>query len=628
MKRLVLWHDTGAEPFRDFRLHRGLNIIWSPDGETAEYDRLPSGHAAGKTLFCRDLRHCLGEVSFAAPEDAAHIRAAFPRGVVGAEVVVDEASWAVRRPFVGGPDLAVRDGDLLALVEDASASFADYLTALQGTLGDSLRLSHYPEPGAHRPWQYTLAWPTRDQECRVEGIGSWRHKDTGSRSPVRSSSADARLTVLRLALDANDASASERASKIEVLGRSVGNAEASLRRLAAERDALVSALASALDRAEEEVRPPEQGEGLWMDDFRNRTKAFAAARIASMRPPTTAAVAHLDDARLAQLDADVTEQDAVLNADHSAVVALRDERALHGKRRQVLERGMSEGKHPTCPYDGALLDVEASRAACPLVKFPDPAAVLAELEALKHRHREVEDLLAEREPKLTARKRSLQALRGERDTVARRVRQRHYPEEREGASHDQDLAAAWGARSLVDRLLTCLERVTAARRDHGRLAEQLQALRDAENESCGEQDLGRISSWFQALVHRILGNHVTGVIRLDGNGLHADVQQRSVALNSLKVVLFDLAAMLCAAEERAFLPAFLLHDSPREGDLDPSTYRRIFRAVHAMAPASESAPFQYIITTTSPPPDDLAEEFVRSKHSAMPAKRWLYGIDL
>ena len=49
-------------------LHRGLNILWAapedPVTEQGLYRDGLAGHASGKTLFCRLLRHVLGEQPF------------------------------------------------------------------------------------------------------------------------------------------------------------------------------------------------------------------------------------------------------------------------------------------------------------------------------------------------------------------------------------------------------------------------------------------------------------------------------------------------------------------------------------------------------------------------------------
>ncbi|MGH7623733.1 MAG: hypothetical protein ACREOJ_00250, partial [Gemmatimonadaceae bacterium] len=48
---------------RDIKLRRGLNIIWTPPAATqagALFEPGLAGHTAGKTTFCRFLRHALG----------------------------------------------------------------------------------------------------------------------------------------------------------------------------------------------------------------------------------------------------------------------------------------------------------------------------------------------------------------------------------------------------------------------------------------------------------------------------------------------------------------------------------------------------------------------------------------
>src|SRR4051812_3431228 len=90
VRRLVLWSEPGVV-VRDIRLRKGLNVIWSPDpgdtGESAETSAL--GHGAGKTLFCRLLRYCLGEDRFAPEGQRDEVSAALRDGIVGAEVMLD-----------------------------------------------------------------------------------------------------------------------------------------------------------------------------------------------------------------------------------------------------------------------------------------------------------------------------------------------------------------------------------------------------------------------------------------------------------------------------------------------------------------------------------------------------------
>jgi hypothetical protein len=92
-----------------------------------------------------------------------------------------------------------------------------------------------------------------------------------------------------------------------------------------------------------------------------------------------------------------------------------------------------------------------------------------------------------------------------------------------------------------------------------------------------------------------------------------------MAMESLKAIAFDLATLLMNIEGRTMLPAFLVHDSPREADLGEAIYHRLFKLVRSFERLGDDPPFQYIITTTSRPPNEycqqpfLAAEFQGSK---------------
>ena len=97
----------------------------------------------------------------------------------------------------------------------------------------------------------------------------------------------------------------------------------------------------------------------------------------------------------------------------------------------------------------------------------------------------------------------------------------------------------------------------------------------------------------------------------------------------MKILAFDLAVLHLATEEKADLPAFLIHDSPREADLDSVLYARLFELVYQWENETETPCFQYIITTTSAPPKELQnEKFVKLNMSSTPAKERLFGRDL
>ena len=61
-------------------------------------------------------------------------------------------------------------------------------------------------------------------------------------------------------------------------------------------------------------------------------------------------------------------------------------------------------------------------------------------------------------------------------------------------------------------------------------------------------------------------------------------------------------------EGHTHLPAFFVHDSPREADLGLSVYHRLFHLARHLEETDDRPLFQYIVTTTTSPPEDLQTE--------------------
>jgi hypothetical protein len=97
----------------------------------------------------------------------------------------------------------------------------------------------------------------------------------------------------------------------------------------------------------------------------------------------------------------------------------------------------------------------------------------------------------------------------------------------------------------------------------------------------------------------------------------------------LKIVAFDLAVMCTSIEGKAHVPAFLIHDSPREADLGLSIYHQMFEFVHGLEAVGRQPLFQYIITTTTRPPDKLTKKpWLRETLRGAPAEERLMRQDL
>jgi len=76
------------------------------------------------------------------------------------------------------------------------------------------------------------------------------------------------------------------------------------------------------------------------------------------------------------------------------------------------------------------------------------------------------------------------------------------------------------------------------------------------------------------------------------------------------VLSFDVTCLAAIVYGLGHHPRFLMHDSPREGDMEGPLFRRLFEIVHELEKKFDPpgcASFQYIVTTTSEPPDHLAD---------------------
>lgn len=152
-----------------------------------------------------------------------------------------------------------------------------------------------------------------------------------------------------------------------------------------------------------------------------------------------------------------------------------------------------------------------------------------------------------------------------------------------------------------------------------------------------ETDRAEFSSLFDFVVLQVLGTDITGRVEFAGRDLvlHADQsgERTSAAIESIKVVCFDFAALVWSIEGKGWHPRFLIHDSPREADMDAAIYRRFFRVAHTLEkltyPNGEP-PFQYIITTTEAPPPALQHSdwlVCEPLDASVPGKR-LLGLNL
>lgn len=612
VRRLVIWSAVG-NVIRDVTLRPGLNIIWSPDSGK---DNEAMGHGGGKTSFCRLLRYCLGENSFGSNTLRELIAQRIPGGYVGAEIVLDGETWIVVRPIGTGNRHYCAKGEALDDAFDGDNMANTGLTALRDAITQALMAeaaSRMPllHP-AEEAWEVTLAWLTRDQECRLLAALDWRAAQTQSQSASRQRqlSKEDRLVIVRLLINALSAAEMTAAKAARELSSKIEQARNQRRRL----EYLVEDLQAGLSH--------KFGGADGQPDFWKEKASEVAQAVESAVDPEL-------QSKLVKARSDRAEAEKALQR---IIVRLAEiERDLAGKAelKKVLDNDAA--KAHTHVYD----------ALNPVCKTCGQTMDQAALDFVAEREQEKEDVVG----KLTSLANDISGLTTEKDSL-----------KYQQATAEQGLAPladavvklekalieqskrqsqAKGNVAMSTRYATHLSELQSSATVIADLtAEQGEETRKAtEQRNASLQTVARLSLLFDAVLKFLIPDGASGTINLDQNDLNLRLQmggeRSTAAVDSLKIVAFDLAALLLTIEGRTQLPAFLIHDSPREADLGLSIYNRLFMLGEKLEGMGPSPLFQYIVTTTTAPPEAYRKEpWQRLElHGAPPDKR-LFATDL
>lgn len=210
--------DLPTDVVREVRLRRGLNVVWAPTQSpysSALFDDAGiAGHTAGKTSFCRLVRHVLGVRSISETRAIRRrVRAQLPSGWVLAEVMVGGKLWGVARPFaIGAHPFCIRGATLDEMYRGGHRlEFREYIDAISSAVLPALPAARFPDTDTLITWDHILPWLTRDQECRFADFLAWRDPSSEARRPrLRSrnaSSSCARFLVSSLTANGKSRSA-------------------------------------------------------------------------------------------------------------------------------------------------------------------------------------------------------------------------------------------------------------------------------------------------------------------------------------------------------------------------------------------------------------------------------------
>lgn len=633
VRRVVIWPKPGEQPIRDVSLKPGLNIVWSPDGAASNGTDGDGqmGHGGGKTLFCRLLRYCLGEDRFAPKDQAAAIAEKWEDGLVGAEVILNGECWAIVRPLgTRRKHFAIQGGNL-----DEIAQSSEPATGIEPFL-DAVEQAFFPDTfseliPSHRhrsaAWPVALAWLTRDQECRLHGVLEWRDNPvTQSDSPVGGLSKEERVEALRAFLKA--ITVEEKRKR---------------KTLATERSARTE-LADEIGHRDWQVR-----------------KMWERLRAALNLPD---GFEHPDDLTLAaaQEAAQARFDRAVGSAGGSPATELDEAREVHEAARDALvetEKLIAglEAVHPLRQREVAMLEGEmpgisaalayAKSQPCPICGVPIDRA-LAEKCGLSHKLHDpkvCQERFETKRSDLEAAKVALQDATDQLNQAKSRRALQHQTAGRAAArlkALDDAMrtqSTAWRAalRTLdeTNQLTTSYAEQT---RNRARLSEADVKTSEQSRELASirakqAKALTGINDKFDPIVRRLVSSDARGSIKLSEGAIDLVVdkggKRSTAAIDSLKVLAFDIAAMCLAIEKGVHAPPFLIHDSPREADLGLPLYHQLFELMVSLEETGPTPPFQYIVTTTTAPPSHLATmPYTRLTLRGAPAAERLLRVDL
>lgn len=627
IRRLLLFEspDKRNEPLRDIPFHHGLNIVWGVElsDEAGIDDAHPvtlSGHSVGKTTLCRLIRYCLGESTFGNPGAMIRIRNTFPQGWVGMELTVNGRNWSVLRPVGHARESKAAQGLTVQQLFDLDREqnrFSEFVEHLQSTMMGGLRANRPPNSVKIYEWKHLLAWMTRDQEARFQSLHDWRSPRSGTDTPRFDKPKEHALYLIRLVLDLIQ----EEELRIT---RSIVEAERDL----AQQDSRITDLQNEpkyrLNAHEQELKGQL---GLHTDESLHADESDLLSPIVSRRAALTNNVLALQR-EIEAIDLRIAEKRVWL--------------ASYDEQRRVFRDAMdttakvTEQAAPTEPEDDTIQKLRGLRGKdCVYGDIP-----FNECSYIKQREAQADkiiDLQKKREDRRASSdtERRLEILQQQRkdhdqivvllDELRRKLatdisekdrKERELVDQRTQLQRlDYHLAQRRMALDLMEGRTpnTQLEKGTARAAELRKTVEREKAELQLEQES-HQQRLRQIGEIYDRCVKGALSGTYSGNLGMTGGEVRFEISEATglsgEAVETLALVLADVAAVVCSCRGIGHHPRFLMHDSPREADLDRHIYNRYLRMMMALTEelgGREAAPFQYIVTTTSPPPPELRE---------------------
>lgn len=608
---------------RTISLQKGLNILWSEGSEVdGPVDQRGRGHGAGKTSFCRAIRYILGEKHYGNRFIRERMAAnqELSRAYVTAEIWIGNVRWGVARPlYQGGRHFAVPGVDINgAISSDPSERYTheQFVAQLEEAVLSRLSVKEFDAEAGHKiRWGHVIQPLTRDQETHLSGLHTWRDNASASDSPGFDDPEKPFLIRCLLGLaDASEGQLLQKRSKSQNDANTAKNTVDVYRRVF--NDSVTDILAVYPDLR----MPITHEDGLFVKQVTDRAQQKQKDSIAALDEQIEAlGIARVKEA----LEAAITEK--------SRIEGRIEERQEQLKSLQTQLLAYKQKKSPS-PQD----DKELQESIVASLRRKDAQCCVPIETAMKEcqlywrlgiqklsQENETQEYTASVSSQVETR---IQALKDELEPSLKRIKELENEEKKFAAQllvlrekekglkdkREHSLSLSSGEIRIAENIISALEKIESAKteinKSEAAIIKTDKELSEARDRSKAQQ--AELSTIFDQIIQGILSPDFSGKLsfsKIENNSsIYRHGELESEAYKALKALAYDLTILLSGLWSVGHHPGFLMHDSPRESDLEPAIYQLFLRLLKDLADRVPNS-FQYIVTTTEAPPTELRD---------------------
>ena len=611
IERLAIFSKADVDQcIRSVAFRRGLNVIWAhePAAGSAYTGIHAAGHGVGKTSLCLLMRFCLGDNAKSVNELREEAGCEFPYGGVGMVVHLANQTFAVFRFFNAYKDGFVANGSNIEslFTDNTSQSFKDFETLLADKILSRVMPRIIPETAQIIEWRHILAWMTRDQGSRFKSFFAWRE---GEGTGLQRSRQDPPI-IMRAVLGLMDQQESGLLTSIRALERNLETVQQDTERLQQEpmliRRRIESELRTWLGLSDD---LPLRSDDLFkesVEDKVNDARKIAEAQLNAADTELEKANEALFKRRAEQQELERRYQQFNDEYQLAKAAHLKDEESVKkiNQQRSKLQGLVGPCEHGSILFsECAYIKDEIQKLQAIHLKDHRDQSTLSRSEkewaaravvALNSREA-LEKPLQKLSSQVSAKEQECKSLKTKRDSVMLTVdRGRRLLSELE---RWERLSGSTEAAETIRQLISRREAISSDI-DNKRLQVQMLKQKNSKRKKT-------LADIINTLTRELLSEEAFGNFELQDESRPFQLSVRGgEAYRVLEVLLGDVVCLLDSVNSGSAFPGLLVHDCPREADMSSGLYENFLLLVQKIEKDifGGEAPFQYIVTTTTPPP--------------------------